>query len=83
MRKVLVALTVAAAFSAPAVAGVWESNCAGCHNGALAPSADALKSKLKTKQKFIEAAKNSPNPMMMGVKSNPQLIKQAADEIFK
>ena len=48
MRKVLVAFAVAAVFSVPAVAGVWQAQCAGCHNGAIAPSAQQLKAKFKT-----------------------------------
>jgi len=82
MRKALAAFAVVAALSAPAVAGVWETNCAGCHNGTMARSADALKQDLGTKEKFIKAAKNSTNPMMAGIKANPQLIEEAAKELF-
>ena len=82
MRKVLVAFAVAAAFSAPAVAGVWQAQCAGCHNGAIAPSVQKLKAKLKTPKAFVEAAQKSNNPMMAAIKNNIQALKDAAREIY-
>ncbi|TCK03378.1 hypothetical protein [Phorcysia thermohydrogeniphila] len=83
MRKVIVGLAVFAALTAQASAGVWESNCAGCHNGSVAQStAEVLKKKFKTKQEFINAAKNTTNPMMAGIKANPQLIEEAAKELY-
>ncbi len=82
MKKILVALTVAAAMSAPAMAGVWESQCAGCHNGGLAPSKAQLKAKFKTPKALVNAAKNSNNPMMAAFKSNVQALKDAAKEIY-
>lgn len=82
MKKMFVALVVAAAMSAPAVAGVWESQCAGCHNGAMAPSAQQLKAKFKTPAAFVKAGKESTNPMMAAFKSNVQALKDAAKEIY-
>jgi hypothetical protein len=82
MRKVLVAFAVAAAFSAPAVAGVWQAQCASCHNGALAPSQQQLKAKFKTSKAFVDAAQKSNNPMMAAIKSNVQALKDAAKEIY-
>ena len=83
MRKVLFGLAVFTALTTSASAGVWESNCAGCHNGAVAKStAETLKKQYKTKQEFINAAKNATNPMMAGVKAQPQLIEQAAKELY-
>ena len=82
MRKVLVAFAVAAVFSAPAVAGVWQTQCVGCHNGSVAPSVQKLKAKLKTPKAFVDAAQKSNNPMMAAIKSNVQAIKDAAKEIY-
>ncbi len=82
MKKILVALTVAAAFSVPAVAGTWEAQCAGCHNGSLAPSKAQLKAKFKSAKAFVEAGKKSNNPMMAAFKSNVQALQAAAKEIY-
>ncbi len=82
MRKIFGALTLAVLFSLPASAGVWETQCAGCHNGSLAPSKAQLKAKLKSPQKFIEAAKRSTNPMMAAIKNNDSALKAAAKEVF-
>jgi len=81
MRKILVPLAVLA-FAAPAFAGVWGTQCAGCHNGSLAPSKAQLKKKFKNAKAFIAAAKNSNNPMMAAVKNNDAALKAAAKEIF-
>ena len=82
MRKILVAFAVAVAFSVPAVAGVWQAQCAGCHNDAIAPSVQKLKAKLKTPKAFVEAAQKSNNPMMAAIKNNIQALKDAAREIY-
>jgi len=82
MRKVLGALAVVALMVAPASAGVWETQCAGCHNGSLAPSKAQLKAKLKNAKAFIAAAKKSTNPMMAAVKNNDAALKAAAKEVF-
>jgi len=81
MKKVLVALAVAA-LATPAVAGTWEAQCAGCHNGSMAPSKEQLKAKLKTPEKFVKAAKSTNNPMMAAFKNNVQALQAAAKEIF-
>jgi len=82
MRKVLGALALAALFAVPASAGVWESQCASCHNGSLAPSAAQLKAKFKTPKAFVDAAKHSSNPMMAAVKNNVAALKAAAKELY-
>ncbi len=82
MRKVLGALAVAALLAAPASAGVWETQCAGCHNGSMAPSKAQLKAKLKNPKAFVEAALKSNNPMMAAFKSNKAALEAAAKEIF-
>jgi aerobic-type carbon monoxide dehydrogenase small subunit (CoxS/CutS family) len=83
MRKVLVAFAVAAAFSTPVLAGgVWQAQCSGCHNGAIAPSKQQLKAKLKTSKAFVDAAQKSNNPMMAAIKNNVQALKDAAKEIY-
>ncbi len=82
MKKILVVLAVAAAFSAPAVAGTWEAQCAGCHNGSMAPSKAQLKAKFKDANAFVNAAKNSNNPMMAAFKNNVQALQAAAKEIY-
>ncbi len=82
MRKVLGAFAVAALLSAPAMAGVWETQCAGCHNGAMAPNKDQLKAKFKTAKAFVKAAQNSTNPMMAAFKSNVKALQDAAKEIY-
>ncbi len=82
MRKFFVAFAVAAVFSAPAVAGVWQAQCAGCHNGSIAPSAQQLKAKFKSPKAFVSAAQKTNNPMMAAVKGNVQALKDAAKEIY-
>jgi hypothetical protein len=83
MRKVLGALALVALFAVPASAGVWESQCASCHNGSLAPAKEQLKAKFKTAQEFVNAAKNSSNPMMAAFKSNVKALQDAAKELYK
>ncbi len=83
MRKVFGALALTALFALPASAGVWQTQCAGCHNGSLAPSASQLKAKFKNAKAFIEAAKKTNNPMMASIKTKTNLLKQAAKELYK
>ncbi len=83
MRKVLGALALASLLAVPASAGVWETQCAGCHNGSLAPSKAQLKAKFKNAKAFVEAAKKSPNPMMAPFKSNVKAVEDAAKELYK
>jgi len=82
MRKVLGALAVVALLAAPASAGVWETQCAGCHNGSMAPSKAQLKAKFKNAKAFIAAAEKSTNPMMAAIKGNKAALEAAAKEIF-
>jgi len=83
MRKVLGALALAALFAVPASAGVWQAQCAGCHNGQLAPSAEQMKAKYKSPKEFVEAAKKSTNPMMAAFKSKVDVLEKAAKELYK
>jgi len=84
MRKVFGALALAALFAVPATAGgVWQAQCAGCHNGSLAPTAEQMKAKYKTAKEFVEAAKKSTNPMMASFKSKVDLLEKAAKELYK
>ncbi|WP_456457029.1 hypothetical protein [Thermovibrio sp.] len=83
MRKIFGALAVVALFALPASAGVWQAQCAGCHNGSLAPSASQLKAKFKNAKAFVEAAKKTNNPMMAAVKNKVNLLEQAAKELYK
>jgi hypothetical protein len=83
MKRILGAFVLAALFALPASAGVWESQCASCHNGGLAPSKEQLKAKFKTAQEFVNAAKNSSNPMMAAFKSNVKALEDAAKELYK
>jgi hypothetical protein len=81
MKRIAVILATAL-FAAPAFAGVWETQCAACHNGSTAPSKAQLKKKLKNAKAFIAAAKKTNNPMMAAVKNNDAALKAAAKEIF-
>ncbi len=83
MRKILGALFLTAAFALPASAGVWEAQCAGCHNGSLAPSKAQLKAKYKSAKEFVEAGKKTNNPMMAAFKSNVKALQDAAKELYK
>ncbi len=44
---------------ASASAGVWETNCSACHNGAMAPTKEELLKKFKTSSEFVAAAKKA------------------------
>ena len=81
-KALIVAGLIAAAGMTPAVAGVWETQCAGCHNGSMAPSKTQLRAKLKDAKAFVEAAKKTTNPMMAAFKNNEAALKQAAKEIY-
>lgn len=82
MKRAVLTAAVLTLLSPLAHAGVWETQCAGCHNGSLAPSKAQLKAKFKTAKDFVSAAKKSNNPMMATVK-NTKAINEAAKEIFK
>jgi hypothetical protein len=85
MKKLILA-TVALVFigSMPSFSMAGESDvCKGCHNGSVAPSIDTLKSKFKTADELVAAAKNVKNDMMKAVQSDDAKLKAAAAEIIK
>jgi len=81
-KALIVAGLIAAAGITPAMAGVWETQCIGCHNGSLAPSKAQLKAKFKDADALVKAAEKSKNPMMRPFTDKKQVLKQAAEEIF-
>jgi len=85
MKKTLFALatlTLAAAMPSLSVASDADT-CKGCHNGSVAPAADALKSKFKTADALVAGAKASANPMMKAVQGDEAKLKAAAAELVK
>jgi hypothetical protein len=82
MRKFLFALTVAALLPSLSFAGAADT-CKACHNGSVAPTAEALKGKFKTADALVAGAKNSPNPMMKSIQADEAKLKAAAAEIVK
>ncbi len=85
MKKTLLAMTTLALITLmPSISIAGESDtCKGCHNGSVAPSVDALKSKFKTVDGLVAGAKNSQNPMMKPAQSDEAKLKAAATEIMK
>ncbi len=85
MKKLLLAMTTLALVALmPAVSLAGDSDtCKGCHNGSVAPSVDTLKSKFKTADELVAAAKNVKNPMMQAVQADEAKLKAAATEIVK
>ncbi|MEO2065632.1 MAG: cytochrome-c peroxidase [Desulfurobacteriaceae bacterium] len=59
MKKLLTVLTGVLLVGSSASAGVWETNCAGCHNGVLAPKKEKLLKKYETSSEFISAARKA------------------------
>lgn len=57
--------------------------CKGCHNGSVAPSVDTLKSKYKTADELVAAAKKVTNEMMKAAQADEAKLKAAAEEIVK
>ena len=53
MRRTLILLSAFFLSAVGAKAGVWETNCAGCHNGVVAPTKSSLLSKFHTKREFM------------------------------
>ena len=82
MKKALLAVAFILFGITAAKAGVWEAQCAGCHNGSLAPSKSQLRANWKNKEAFVKAALNSTSPMMAAVKNNKKAIEQAAKEVY-
>ena len=85
MKKLLFAMTPLALVTLmPSLAIAGESDtCKACHNGSVAPSIDALKSKFKTVDGLVAGAKNSKNDMMKPIQANEAKLKAAAAEIMK
>ena len=61
-------------------AGSWDQ-CKGCHDGAFAPDAKALKQKYKTVDDLIKAAKKSDEPLMNRYKQDEEFLRKAAKDI--
>lgn len=85
MKKILLAsAALALVILMPTVSTAGESDtCKGCHNGSVAPSVDTLKSKYKTADDLVAAAKKVTNPMMKAVQDDEAKLKAAAAEIVK
>jgi hypothetical protein len=60
-----------------------SDTCKGCHNGSVAPSVDTLKSKYKTADELVAAAKKVTNEMMKPIQADEAKLKAAAAEIVK
>ena len=82
LGKMLAVVLLSSILMTPSYAGVWEVQCAGCHNGQLAPSKNQLKAKFKNPKKFVEAAQKTSSPMMNAFKNNKKVLENAAKEIF-
>lgn len=85
MKKLLLTMTaLAMVILLPTTSIAGESDtCKGCHNGSVAPSVDTLKSKYKTADELVAAAKKATNPMMKSVQADEAKLKAAAAEIVK
>ena len=57
--KTLTAFVIALILGAPAYAGLWETKCVSCHNGAVAPSKKSLLEKYKTPDAFMSAVRKA------------------------
>lgn len=77
-------LAMALVFLVPAVSMAGDADtCKACHNGSVAPSVDTLKSKYKTADELVAAAKKVTNPMMKAIQEDEAKLKAAAAEIVK
>jgi hypothetical protein len=85
MKKLFLSMAaLALVLLVPTVSTAGESDtCKGCHNGSVAPSVDTLKSKYKTADELVAAAKKVTNPMMKAAQSDEAKLKAAAAEIVK
>ena len=61
-------------------AGGWDQ-CKGCHNGNLAPDAKELRNKYDSADILVAAAKRSENSLMVSIKRNEKLLREAAKDI--
>jgi len=73
MRKLLAALSLVALSATAASAGVWETNCSGCHNGVMAPTKEQLLKKFPDRRAFMAAVRSAvqagkmPRGLMFGM----------------
>jgi len=85
MKKLLITMTASALvllMPNALIAGASDT-CKGCHNGSVAPSVDTLKSKYKTADELVAAAKKATNEMMKPIQADEAKLKAAAEEIYK
>jgi hypothetical protein len=82
MKKLLLAFALAGLIPGVSTAGEADT-CKGCHNGSVAPGVDTLKSKYKTADELVAAAKKVTNPMMKSAQADEAKLKAAAEEIVK
>ena len=83
MRKMSNVLLVSALFvllHAPVAVAGWKT-CMGCHNGSMAPTAEAMKEKYPSAEAFVKAASGSASPLMKAVQQDEQALKDAARDI--
>ena len=59
MRKALIMLSAVLISAAGAKAGVWETNCSGCHNGVVAPKKEKLLKTFHSKGAFLSKAREA------------------------
>jgi hypothetical protein len=84
MKNSLTLTAMALVLLVPSLASAGEADtCKGCHNGSVAPSVDTLKSKYKTADELVAAAKKVTNPMMKAAQSDEAKLKAAAEELVK
>ncbi|WP_457678606.1 cytochrome-c peroxidase [Thermovibrio sp.] len=79
MKKLLFTAAAFLVAGASASAGTWETNCAGCHNGMVAPTKSELLKKFKTEEEFIAAAKRV---IMSGKMPRGIGVRKAAAELY-
>lgn len=65
-------LIMVVSFASLGMADEW-GKCAGCHNGKVAPTAETLKGKYKTKDELVKAALASKNAMMKSMQDEEKL----------
>ena len=83
MKKLLLLLAILTLTYGTAHAVIWEVVCSKCHNGIKAPSKTQLKKSYKSKEQLINAAKKVSVPDMESIKKDTNLLKSAAEEIFR
>jgi len=80
MRRALILASAIFLSTVGAKAGVWETNCAGCHNGVVAPTKSKLLSTFHSKREFMAKVKEvvSQGKMPPGLPYG-----RAANELFR